>query len=401
MQQTSQRNANVVLVCGGIILSLALGIRHTFGLFLPPMSAAHGWGREVFALAIAVQNLLMGAVQPWVGMWADRFGAGRVVVIGAAIYVLGLLGMSWAGTPWALQIATGGLLGLALSATTFTVVLGAVVQVVPVARRSFAMGLTSAFGSVGQFVMLPLAMWGITYGGWQMALWGLALLALVMLPLAKHLPRAAPRAQAGSRAGMALRTAWQTRDFKLLCFGYFVCGFHVLFVATHLPAFLLDQGLSATVGTTVLALVGLFNIAGSFTAGWLGGRYAKPYLLAGLYASRALVIVLFAFILPVTTWSAYGFGMLMGFLWLSTVPLTNGTIASRFGTEHLSMLGGVAFFFHQLGAFLGGWLGGLWYDRAGNYTGIWSLSVALAVVAALANVPIREYLPQAKEQPPC
>lgn len=397
---SNQRTFVSVLACGGLILSLALGIRHTFGLFLPPMSQAHGWGREVFAFAIAVQNLLMGAVQPWVGLWADRLGAGRVVVVGTVIYVLGLLGMSWAATPWLLQLATGGLLGLALSATTFTVVLGAVVQVVPVAQRSFAMGVASALGSVGQFVMLPLAMWGITHWGWQVALWGLALLAVLMLPLAWALPAPTVQARTVLPAGVALRQAWRTRDFKLLCFGYFVCGFHVLFIATHLPAFLLDQGLSAAVGTTVLALVGLFNIAGSFTAGWLGGRYPKPKLLASLYAVRAAVIVVFAFVLPVTVTSAYGFGMLMGFLWLSTVPLTNGTIASRFGTAHLSMLGGIAFFFHQVGAFLGGWLGGLWYDRAGSYSGVWWVAIALALIAAVANLPIREHS-TANETAPC
>jgi MFS family permease len=355
------------------------------------MSLEFGWGREVFAFALALQNLIWGLTQPFTGALADRFGAAKVVAVGAVLYALGLVFMASADSAVSLSLSAGLLIGMGLSGTSFSVLLGVVGRAVPPEKRSMAMGIAAAAGSFGQFAMLPGTLGLISWLGWSAALLALGMLAALMVPLAtllkdKPLP-VAPGTEQTLRE--ALSEASRHSGFWLLSLGFFVCGFHVVFVGIHLPAYLVDQHLPATVGTTVLALVGLFNIFGTYIAGWLGGRYSKPRLLTGLYLARGIVITLF-FVLPVTTWSAYAFGILMGLLWLSTVPLTNGTVATLFGVRNLSMLGGIVFLFHQLGAFLGGWLGGYVYDQTGNYDVVWQLSILLSLLAAALNWPVRE-----------
>ncbi len=388
---TRWRSPAAMLAAAATVLSIALGIRHGFGLFLQPMSLEFGWGREVFALAIALQNLVWGAAQPVTGMLADRFGAARTMVVGTALYVAGLMLMSVSSTPGALLLSVGVLLGLGLSGTTFAVVLGAVSRVVPPEGRSRAMGIATAIGSFGQFVMLPGSLSLIGWLGWSAALIVLAGIAASMAGFATALSwrEQVADAHAGTRSGEALRAALAHNGFRLLAFGFFVCGFQVVFIITHLPAFLVDRGLSVSVGTTTLALIGLANVAGAYLAGVWGARFRKPALLAAIYAGRALVIAAFV-LLPITEVSAYVFGIAIGILWMSTVPLTNGTVAAVFGVRNMAMLSGIVFFVHQLGAFLGGWLGGYFYDRAGSYDGVWAIAVALSLLAAMVNLPIRE-----------
>jgi MFS family permease len=386
------RTPAVTLAAGALLLSISLGIRHTFGLFLAPMSQAHGWTREVFAFAIALQNLAWGVAQPFAGRIADRYGSGRVIVGGTFLYVLGLVLMALSRTGTLLALSAGLLIGIGLSGASITVVFGAVLRKTPPGRRSFAMGVAMSVGSLGQFVMLPAALTAIQSVGWMTTLLSLAALGLLMFPLAA--PLAEARGAGASRPDpMPLRAvlgeALSLPGFWLLCLGFFVCGFHVVFIATHLPAYLADRGLAPSTGAAVLALVGLFNIAGTYTAGVLGGRRSKPGLLVALYLLRALVLSAFVLV-PLTEGSAYLFGAAMGLLWLSTVPLTNGTVATLFGVENLALLGGIVFFFHQVGAFLGGWLGGRLYVLTGSYDVVWWMSVGLAVMAALLNVPIRE-----------
>ncbi|HZA49828.1 MAG TPA: MFS transporter [Myxococcaceae bacterium] len=389
MAEPRTLNRWLVLACGAAILALAMGTRHSFGLFLQPISNAHGWGRDVFAFAIALQNLVWGVSQPLSGMIADRFGAGRVVVTGAVLYVIGLVAMAYAHTPLALALSAGLLVGLGLSGTTFSVILGVVGRVMPEASRSMAMGVCSAIASFGQFAFLPIAFSFIGSMGWASTLLAFSGIAALVVPLSAAMrERPNPGGPAFS-ATEAFREALGHRGFWLLCFGFFVCGFQILFIGTHIPAFLVDRGLPLSTGTTVLALIGLFNIGGTYIAGWWGGRARKPALLSGIYLARGVVIALFL-LAPVTTASAYAFAVGMGLLWLSTVPLTNGTVASVFGVSSLSMLGGFVFLFHQVGAFLGGWLGGVLYDRRGSYDLVWMISIALSVFAALINLPIRE-----------
>ncbi len=390
-EERDWRTPAVMLAAGAAILAVSLGIRHAFGLFLAPMTRDNGWTREVFALAMALQNLAWGAAQPFAGRLADRYGAGKAILGGTVLYVAGLALMAQAhGTP---ALVTSGLLvGFGLSGTTFPVVFGAIARSTPPSRRSLAMGIAMSVGSLGQFAMLPGTLSSIEAIGWASTLLILAALGATMVPLSSALFERAG-AETPGEPPMSFREvlaeALAHRGFWLLSFGFFVCGFHVVFIATHLPAFLVDRGLGAKTGAIVLALVGLFNIAGSYLAGVLGDRLSKPGVLVGIYALRAAVIAAFV-ALPVTELSAYAFGAAMGLLWLSTVPLTNGTVAVLFGVRNMSMLGGVVFFFHQLGAFLGGWLGGRVYVVTGSYDVVWWLSIALAVAAALLNVPIRE-----------
>ena len=380
----------VVLWGGAFVLCISLGIRHAFGLFLQPMSLDLGWGREAFAFAIAAQNLVWGLSQPFAGRLADRFGAGPIVLVGTLLYFLGLVAMSRAGTELTLTISAGLLIGLGLSGTTFPVVFGAISRAVPTERRSTALGISMAVGSLGQFVLLPGSNTLILNLGWAEALLVLAGLSALMLLLSVTLlePRR-ERQPAILPLGAALAEAGTHRGFWLLSLGFFVCGFQVVFIATHLPAYLVDAGLPVSGGATVLALIGLFNIAGSYLAGRWGTSQRKPLLLSGIYAARLVVISSFLLV-PLSTWSAYTFGVAMGLLWLSTVPLTNGTVASIFGVENMSMLAGVVFLFHQLGAFLGGWLGGYLFDRIGSYDGVWMICIGLSVIAALLNLPISE-----------
>ncbi len=386
-------SALVALCCGAAILLFSLGIRHTFGLFLQPVTTDLQWGRETFAFGIALQNLVWGLAQPFTGMVADRFGAVKVVIVGALLYVAGLLAMAGADESLLFTLGAGLLIGLGLSGTTFPVIFGTISRLVPPERRSLAMGITMSVGSFGQFIMLPAALTLLTALEWRGALIGFALLAAAMVPLAfglgEHRDRSTASAAVSQSAAAALREAFAMRDFWLLSLGFFACGFQVVFIATHLPAFLADEGIGAGVATIVLALIGLVNIAGTYYAGLWGGTRSKPLLLSGLYLGRAVAIAAFV-MLPVTEYSAYAFGVVMGLFWLSTVPLTNGTVASVWGVRHMSMLGGVVFLAHQLGSFAGGWMGGLLYDRTGSYNAAWGVAIGLSVVAALLNLPIRE-----------
>lgn len=386
------RNALLLMIGSSLVLALSLGIRHAFGLFLQPMSTEFGWGREIFAFAIALQNLIWGLLQPFVGAFADRYGVKRTVFISAFAYALGLLLMASANTPSTLFLSAGVLIGFGLSGTSFSVLLSAVGRSVAPEKRSMAMGIASAAGSFGQFVMLPGTLGLLEAFGWSAALLVCAGLIALLLPLSRMLKEDLQRCNDDTHQlpiKTVLKQVARHGDFWLLSLGFFVCGFQVVFIGIHIPAYLIDQQLPAQAGTTVLALVGLFNIAGTWCAGWLGGRYAKPQLLAILYFLRAIVIALF-FYLPLSEFSAYAFAVAMGLLWLSTVPLTNGTIATLYGVRHLSMLAGIVFFFHQVGSFLGGWLGGLAYDQTGSYSLVWQLSIILSVIAALLNLPIRE-----------
>jgi MFS family permease len=385
------RTPAVMLVAGALTLAVSLGIRHAFGLFLAPMSRDNGWTREVFAFAIALQNLVWGAAQPFAGRLADRYGAGKTILAGTALYVAGLLLMAVSHSGSALAASAGLLIGLGLSGTTMSVVFGAIARSTPPERRSLAFGVAMSVGSLGQFALLPGALSAIDAIGWASTLVALAVLGATMAPMSGALFEKSTGAASSETMSLrdVLTEAFSHRGFWLVSFGFFVCGFHVVFIATHLPAYLVDKALSARTGAVVLALVGLFNIAGSYCAGLLGARMSKPGLLVAIYALRAVVIALF-FLSPVTDGSAYLFGAAMGFLWLSTVPLTNGTVATVFGVKNMAMLGGIVFFFHQLGAFLGGWLGGRLYVGTGSYDLVWWISIALAVVAALLNVPVRE-----------
>jgi MFS family permease len=384
------RTSGWILVGAALILALSLGTRHGFGLFLAPISAEFGWGRGVFALAIALQNLIWGLAQPFAGALADKFGAAKVVLTGAVLYALGLVFMGLADSPLSLSLSAGLLIGIGLSGTSFSVILGVVGRVMPPEKRSMGMGIASAAGSFGQFAMLPGTLGLISWLGWSAALLVLGVMVAFIVPLVAMLKdRPLPVQGHEQTLGQALREACSHSGFWLLALGFFVCGFQVVFIGVHLPSYLVDQHLPASVGTTVLALVGLFNIFGTYIAGWLGGKMSKPRLLTALYLLRGVVIVLFLWA-PVTVTTAYLFGIAMGLLWLSTVPLTNGTVATLFGVRNLSMLGGIVFLFHQLGAFLGGWLGGVVYDRTGSYDLVWQISILLSLLAGALNWPVRE-----------
>ena len=394
-----RRHSLLLIVLGSLVISLAMGLRHGFGLFMEPMSSDLGWGREVFAFALALQNLLWGLSQPFAGALADRFGAARVVVVGAMLYTLGLLFMGLSESALGMSLSAGLLIGLGLSGCTFSVILGAVGRAVAPEKRSMAMGIVSAAGSFGQFAMLPGTLSLLGWLGWSAALLAMGALAALMVPLGAMIK---DRPSARQISDLSLRDALDEaaghRGFWLLCLGFFVCGFQVVFIAVHLPGYLFDQGLAVQVGSTTLALVGLFNIFGTYAAGWLGGIYSKPRILSWSYLTRGAVITAFI-LLPLSPASAYLFGIAIGLLWLSTVPLTNGIVASVFGVRHLSMLGGIVFLFHQLGSFAGVWLGGMLYDLHGDYDVVWKLAIMLSVVAALLHwfikeAPIRRTTPQ-------
>ncbi|MDR5902162.1 MULTISPECIES: MFS transporter [Halomonas] len=387
---TLRRHSLMILVLGSLVVTLAMGLRHGFGLFLEPMSAELGWGRGVFAFALAIQNLLWGLAQPFAGAVADRYGAARVVVLGGALYALGLLFMGLSETALGMTLSAGVLIGLGLSGTTFSVVLGAVGRAVAPEKRSMAMGIVSAAGSFGQFAMLPGTLGLLEWLGWSSALLAMAAIGTLLLPLGALLrDRPAPTSIDDLPLREALDEAANHRGFWLLCLGFFVCGFQVVFIGVHLPGYLYDNGIAVQVGSTVLALIGLFNIFGTYVTGWLGGRHSKSRLLSWLYLCRAGVITLFL-VAPLSPASAYAFGIAMGLLWLSTVPLTNGIVASVFGVQHLSMLGGIVFLFHQLGSFMGVWLGGFLYDLQGDYDVVWKLAILLGVAAAALHWWINE-----------
>ena len=380
-----------VLICGALVVTLSMGIRHGFGLWLQPITMDRGWSRETFAFALAIQNLTWGLFGPFAGMLADRFGAYRVLLIGAVLYSLGLITMALATSGLAFTGSAGVLLGMAQSGTTYAVVYGVIARQVAPERRSWAMGITAAAGSFGQFLMVPVENGLIGGWGWQNALFVLACMVLAIIPLAFWLKEPAQGPATGHRqsVGSALREAFSYPSFGLLMAGYFVCGFQVVFIGVHMPSYLKDHGLSPQVATVALALIGLFNVFGTYIAGTLGQKLAKRHILSTIYLLRAVAIVIFINV-PLTPASVYVFASVMGFLWLSTVPPTNAIVAQIFGVQYMSMLGGFVFLSHQVGSFLGVWLGGKLYDATGSYDIVWWIAAALGVFAALVNLPVRE-----------
>jgi predicted MFS family arabinose efflux permease len=382
-----------VLACGAFIVTLSMGIRHGFGLWLQPVTQSQGWTRETFAFALAVQNLSWGVFGIFAGMAADRFGAFKVLVVGAALYALGLVGMAMSTTSVGFALTAGILIGAAQAGTTYAVIYGVIGRQIPAEKRSWAMGVAAAAGSFGQFLMVPVEGWLISSFGWQEALMVLGAAVLLIMPLAWGLRE--PGFAGGTMPKreqsilQALREAFKYRSFQLLMAGYFVCGFQVVFIGVHMPSYLKDNGLSPQVASYALALIGLFNVIGTYAAGALGQRMPKRYILAFIYLARAVAISIFLLV-PLSPASVYVFSAVMGVLWLSTVPPTNAVVAQIFGVAHLSMLGGFVFFSHQIGSFMGVWLGGVLYDRTGSYDIVWYISIALGVFAALINLPVRE-----------
>jgi MFS family permease len=391
--RSSSPDLKTVLIASGFILTLAMGVRHGFGFWMQPISQAHGWTRETYSLALAVQNLMWGAFGPFAGMAVDKLGTARVIVLGAFLYAAGLLWMAVIDQPSLFVIGSGVLIGAALACTGFSAVSSIIGRTAPEARRSWAFGMSSAASSFGQFLMMPVEQQMINHVGWQNAFyWLAALLLLVMLPMAWKLREPSIVHATGSQQSImeAIREAFAYRPFLLLVAGYFVCGFQVVFIAVHMPAYLKDQNIiDPNVAVMSLALIGLFNIFGSYYAGKLGGIYPKRYLLSSIYLSRTVVIAMFL-LAPLSTYSVYVFSAAMGLLWLSTVPLTNGVIAGIFGMKYLSMLSGFVFFSHQVGSFMGVWLGGYIFTKAGNYDAVWMITLALGVFATIINLPINE-----------
>jgi len=380
-----------VLLCGALIVTMSMGIRHGFGFWLQPIITERGWTRETFSFAMAVQNLAWGLAGPVAGMVADRFGAWKVLVAGGLMYALGLLLMAVTSHPLSFTLGAGVLIGIAQSGSTYAVIYGVLGRTVSPEKRSWAFGVAAAAGSFGQFVMIPVETWLISHLGWQGALMLLAGTALLIVPLALGLrERPGTGASSGHQSiGQALSEAFGYRSFQLLMLGYFVCGFQVVFIGVHLPSYLKDHGLGIGVSTGALMLIGLFNIFGTYAAGMLGQRFPKRYLLSAIYGLRAVAILIFISV-PLTPLSVYLFAAFIGFLWLSTVPPTNAVVAQIFGAQHLSMLSGFVFLSHQIGSFLGVWLGGKLYDATGSYDVVWWLSIALGIMAMLANLPVRE-----------
>jgi MFS family permease len=391
----------LLIVCAAVVLLLSFGIRQSFGLFLEPMTAGLGWNRTVFALAIALQNLAWGVSQPLFGALADRFGIVRALLLGAGLYIAGLLTMALSGTPGGLYLGAGLLIGFGVSGTSFSLVLAAVARAAPPERSSLALGLVSAGGSFGQFAM-PLCSQGLIGGvGWLAALLILAVCAGLMVPFAFGLARAdkagesAPSTQS---LGNALREAGGHRGYWLLNAGFFVCGFHVAFVATHLPAYLLNLNLAPMLGAWALATIGLFNIIGTFVAGFLGGRHRKKYVLSGLYLSRSLVFVLFLMIPASPAWVLVA-SAAIGLLWLGTVPLTGGLVGQIFGPRYMATLFSIVMLSHQIGAFCGAWIGGYVFDVTGSYDIAWKIAIALGIMSAALHLPIADEALRIEHEP--
>lgn len=377
------------IVVGTAVVLLAMGVRATFGLFMQPMGLAHGWGREVFSFAFALQNLVWGVSCIFMGMMADRYGSGRTIALGALLYALGMLGTRFAADEFTLVFMSGVVVGLGQAGTTFPIILPVVARAVPPAYRSTAMGIASAGGSMGQFLVVPGGQLAIAHLDWTGALWLMSALVAVAIPLACML-RGKPQPHSGPQTlGFAVRQAVMHPSFHLLFWSYFVCGFHTAFITLHLPAFVTDAGLNAANGATAIALIGLFNVFGSFYAGKLGGRYSKKWLLATMYGMRAVGILL-VLIFPLTPLVLYIFAAWMGVFWLGTVPLTQGLIGEIYGMRYAATLSGIVFLGHQIGSFIGVWLGGYIYAQTGSYNGVWWIGLALALVAAALCLPVRE-----------
>jgi MFS family permease len=392
----SWRTPALILACGCLIALIGFGARSGLGFFLTPMSSAHGWGRDVFALALAIQMLLWGAAQPVAGALADRYGATPVLSVGAVLYALGLASMAYANTPGMLHFTAGAVIGFGLAGSSFTIVIGAFGKLMPPQWRSLAFGAGTAAGSFGQFVFSPLAVALIDGIGWQDTLVAFAAVVLLIMPLALALasPRQAggPTAltnQAQQSVAQALSEALGHKSYVLLVLGFFTCGFQIFFIAVHLPAYLVDRGLPAEVGGWTLASIGLFNIIGAVLAGWLAAFMPKRYILSLIYFGRAVAILIYI-LLPPSTAATLIFGAVMGLFWLSTVPPTSGLVAVMFGTRWLAMLFGFAFFSHQVGGFLGVWLGGVLFESSGSYDVVWWLSILLGLLSAVINLPIVE-----------
>jgi len=384
----------VIVVCGCLIGMLTFGPRSTFGFFMQPMSREFSWGRDVFGLALAIQNLLWGIGQPIAGAIADRFGSLRVISVGALMYAAGLIIMRYAATPLSLDVSAGVLIGLGLSGCSFNLVLSAFGKLLPLEWRGVALGAGTAAGSFGQFLFAPFGVAMIDNFGWQPALSVFAGLMLLVVPLSLAL--ATPAVSTGPVAVTeqqtfkhALAEAFGHRSYVLLVLGFFTCGFQLAFITVHLPAYLVDRGLPVQIGGWVIATIGLFNIIGSLSVGWLQSRLPKRYILSVIYLARAMSIATLV-LLPMTTFSAIAFGVVTGLTWLSTVPPTSSLVAIMFGTRWLATLYGFAFFSHQVGGFLGVLLGGIVFEKFGSYTPIWWLSVLFGVLSALINLPIVE-----------
>jgi MFS family permease len=382
-----------ILICGALILTLSMGVRHGFGLWLLPMTQAQSWGREDFAFAMAIQNIAWGVGGIFSGMLSDRFGAFRVILFCALLYILGLFGMAYSSSPEQLTASAGLIIGLAQAGTTYAVIYGLIGRNISPDKRSWAMGFAAAAGSFGQFLMVPVEGWLINQFGWQQALVTLACLAILVIPLAfglreKQFENGAPLHRQQSIL-QALHEAFSYRSFQLLTLGYFVCGFQVVFIGVHMPSYLKDQGLEPHVASTSLALIGLFNIVGTYCSGLLGQTIPKNKILSFIYFSRAIVIFWFISV-PLSPLTVYIFSAFMGVLWLSTVPPTNAVVASIFGVSHMAMLSGFVFLSHQLGSFSGVWLGGYLFDLTGSYTIVWQICIVLGIFSGLVNLPVKE-----------
>jgi MFS family permease len=387
------RTPVLVLLCGCLISLVSFGPRATLGFFLTPQSQANGWGRDVFGLALALQNLMWGIGQPFAGAIADRYGTARVLCAGATLYALGLATMAYSTTPGMLDVSAGFLIGFGLSGCTFTIVLAAYGKLLPASWRSMAFGVGTAAGSFGQFLYSPIAVALIDSVGWQNTLVTFGGAMLLVIPLA-FVVSTEPAVRTAGAPGpqsihAALSEAFAQRSYVLLVLGFFTCGFQLAFITVHLPSYLVDRGLSAEVGGWTIAVIGLFNIIGSLSSGWLGARVPKRYILSVIYFGRALAIIVFISF-PVTTVTAIAFGATMGLFWLSTVPPTNGIVAVMFGTRWLAMLTGFAFFSHQVGGFLGVWLGGIAFESTRSYDPVWWLAILFGVLSAVINLPIVE-----------
>ena len=395
MRSVAAASPVLILVAGCLIAMLTFGPRASSGFFLLPMSNTYGWGRDVFGLALALQNLLWGLGSPFAGAIADRFGTVRVLCVGALIYASGIALMSYASTPGLLHLSAGVLVGFGLSACSFNLVLAAFGKLLPDRWKSIGFGAGTAAGSFGQFLFPPLATGLIARVGWQETLLVFAVVLLLVLPLSLAL---ATRGDAGTRQATslpnqsiagALREAFAHPSYVLLILGFFTCGFQLAFVTVHMPAYLADKGITADIGAATLALIGLFNMIGSLTAGALASRFSRKWMLAVIYAGRGVAIAVFI-LMPITPLSCLIFGAALGLLWLSTVPPTSGLVLLMFGARYMAMLYGFAFFSHQVGGFLGVWLGGILYEGTGSYDIVWWLSVALSFASAAINLPIRE-----------
>ncbi|CAB3865465.1 MFS transporter [Achromobacter animicus] len=383
----------LLVLAGGVVMGLALGVRHVQGLFLLPVTMDRGWSRETFAIALAVQNLTWGIVQPFTGMIADRYGSAKVIAGGLVFYALGLAGMAHATTPAAFMWTAGVCIGIALSGTAFAAIYGALSRLVPPERRSWALGVAGAVGGLGQFTMVPAAQWLIGGWGWVAALLVFAMVLMILLPLAVPLREPANRVRdaaapdANLSLSDAIREAFTRPGFWLLNLGFLACGFQLAFIGTHLPAYLMDKGLRASDAVAALAIIALTNVMGTYVCGILGAHHRRKYLLAGIYLVRTAAIALFVLV-PLSTWSVYAFAAVMGFVWLGTVPLTNGLISQVFGVRYITTLFGFVFFGHQVGSFLGVWLGGVVFEATRSYDLIWLGAMALGVLSAALHWPI-------------